>query len=98
MEAQGQKPPHSQVLSDTDSKINAVEKAISQSSRYLTKSELKNTISETISDFELDQILKQLTKSNKIMTAKDGALIWTAVNSQESEKFLKECRDHPFPL
>ena len=95
LETQEQKLPDSRVNFDTDDKIGAVEKVIFKSSNYPTKNKLKNTLSGNISDSELDQILKQLVKSNKIMIAKDGAIVWTAVNSQKSKEFLEECRNYP---
>ena len=72
--------------------IKMVEETLSQMSEYPTKNKLWRALPRQIQYPSFKEILKYLEESNKIMTDKDGSLIWIFADSPELKKLSDESK------
>ena len=72
--------------------IKMIEETLSQMSEYPTKNKLWRALPRQMQYPSFKEILKYLEESNKLITDKDGSLIWIFANTPEQEKLRKETK------
>jgi len=72
--------------------IRMVEETLVHMSEYPTKNKLWRALPRQIQYPSFKEILKYLEESNKIITDKDGSLIWIFSDTLEQKKLRKETK------
>ena len=72
--------------------IRMVEETLVQMSEYPTKNKLWRALPRQIQYPSFKEILKYLEESNKLITDKDGTLVWIFANTPELNKLREETK------
>ena len=72
--------------------IRMVEETLFQMSEYPTKNKLWRALPRQIQYPSFKEILKYLEESNKLITDKDGSLVWIFANTEEQKKLKEETK------
>jgi len=72
--------------------IRMVEETLFQMSEYPTKNKLWRALPRQIQYPSFKEILKYLEESNKLITDKDGSLVWIFANTLEQKKLREETK------
>lgn len=72
--------------------IRMVEETLFQMSEYPTKNKLWRALPRQIQYASFKEILKYLEESNKLITDKDGTLVWIFANTPELKKLREETK------
>lgn len=72
--------------------IRMVEETLVQMSDYPTKNKLWRALPRQIQYPSFKEILKYLEESNKLITDKDGSLVWIFAKTPEQKKLREETK------
>ncbi len=72
--------------------IRMVEETLFEMSEYPTKNKLWRALPRQIQYPSFKEILKYLEESNKLITDKDGSLIWIFANTEKQKKLREETK------
>lgn len=72
--------------------IRMVEETLIQMSEYPTKNKLWRALPRQIQYPSFKEILKYLEESNKLITDKDGTLVWIFANDPKTKKLREETK------
>lgn len=72
--------------------IKMVEETLFEMSEYPTKNKLWRALPRQIQYPSFKEILKYLEESNKLITDKDGSLIWIFANTEKHKKLREETK------
>jgi len=72
--------------------IKMIEETLSQMSEYPTKNKLWRALPRQIQYPSFKEVLKYLEESHKLITDKDGSLVWIFASTPEQKKLREETK------